>query len=54
MDEFLAGRNFNGNRRDRPATNVAIAAGQIVSGFWPMRSEVDVRPIDVCPARAWG
>jgi 5-formyltetrahydrofolate cyclo-ligase len=25
--------------------NVAIQPGQIVSGFWPMRSEVDVRPM---------
>jgi 5-formyltetrahydrofolate cyclo-ligase len=24
---------------------LAIAPGQIVSGFWPMRSEVDVRPL---------
>jgi 5-formyltetrahydrofolate cyclo-ligase len=25
--------------------NIAIEPGQIVSGFWPMRSEVDVRPL---------
>ncbi|MBN9270706.1 MAG: 5-formyltetrahydrofolate cyclo-ligase, partial [Mesorhizobium sp.] len=24
---------------------IAIEPGQIVSGFWPMRSEVDVRPL---------
>ena len=25
--------------------HLAVEAGQIVSGFWPMRSEVDVRPL---------
>ena len=24
---------------------IALEPGQIVSGFWPMRSEVDVRPL---------
>jgi 5-formyltetrahydrofolate cyclo-ligase len=27
------------------AAEIAIGPGQIVSGFWPMRSEVDVRPL---------
>lgn len=27
------------------AEGIAIAPGTIVSGFWPMRSEVDVRPL---------
>jgi 5-formyltetrahydrofolate cyclo-ligase len=24
---------------------IPVEAGEIVSGFWPMRSEVDVRPL---------
>ena len=27
------------------ATDIAIEPGDVVSGFWPMRSEVDVRPL---------
>ena len=30
---------------DDRATRIAVEPGAIVSGFWPMRSEVDVRPL---------
>ncbi|HEY4192753.1 MAG TPA: 5-formyltetrahydrofolate cyclo-ligase, partial [Mesorhizobium sp.] len=36
-----AALDMAGTARDK----IAVEPGQVVSGFWPMRSEVDVRPL---------